>query len=111
MTLRRQMILLIAVPTFIIYVAVLGVRMRYADLESKEASQRQMTQLASSYAMRFDGQLREAMQIAQTTAAGVQINGAPADEKIYQLLEHDVAQSPLVYGACMAFEPGALKPQ
>jgi sigma-B regulation protein RsbU (phosphoserine phosphatase) len=111
MTLRRQMILLIAVPTLIIYIAVLGVRMRYAYLDSKEAAQRQMTQLASSYAMRFDGQLREAMQIAQTTAAAVQIAGPPPDERIYQLLERDVSQSPLVYGACMAFEPGALKPR
>jgi hypothetical protein len=109
MTLRRQMILHIAVPTLTIYVVILGITSYYAYGESKQAVQRSMTQLADSYAARFDGQLREVAQIADTTARSIETVGTLPDEKLYQLLEHDVRQSPLVYGACMAFEPGAIK--
>jgi sigma-B regulation protein RsbU (phosphoserine phosphatase) len=69
-----------------------------------------MTQLADSYASRLDGHLREVAQIAQTNAGLMQTIDNLADEKIYEQLQRDVMQSPFVYGACMAFEPGTLKP-
>ena len=62
------MILLIAAPTLAIYVAILGVMAFYTYHEAKDARQRVIMQLAASYASRFDGQLREAAQIATTTA-------------------------------------------
>jgi sigma-B regulation protein RsbU (phosphoserine phosphatase) len=104
------MILTIAGPTLVIYVAILGVAMAVVYRESKQGVERGMTQLASSYASRFDGQLREAAQIAETSAGFVETVGALPDEKIYEQLQGAVARSPLVYGACMAFEPGAVKP-
>src|SRR5687767_4746770 len=109
MKLRQQMILLIALPTLVIYVLILSLAMVYTYRESKEARQRAMTDLSLSYASRFDGQLREAARIAETTASFMGTVGTLPDEKIYQQLEHDVAQSPLVYGAALAFEPGTLK--
>ncbi len=110
MKLRRQMILLIALPTLVIYVVILGLAMVYTYRESKGARQRSMTDLSVSYASRFDGQLREVARIAETTASFMKTVGPLPDEKVYQQLERDVAQSQLVYGAAMAFEPGAVKP-
>jgi sigma-B regulation protein RsbU (phosphoserine phosphatase) len=110
MTLRRQMILRIAVPTLVIYVVILGVATWFAYRESKRAVERSMTQLASSYAARFDGQLREAAQIAGTMSGWLETTEAQPDEAVYRHLEHAVRQSPLVYGACTAFEPGTVKP-
>lgn len=110
MPLRRQMILLIAVPTLVIYVLIVGITTWYAYRESQASVQRSMTQLAASYAARFDGQLREAAQIAETTSGFMETVGLLPEEKIYEQLERDVRQSPLVYGACMAFEPGTMKP-
>src|SRR5258705_9607912 len=109
MKLRRQMILLIAIPTLVIYAAILGLAMAYTYRESKDARQRAMIDLSTSYASRFDGQLREVARIAETTANFMETVGPIPDEKIYQQLERDVAQTPLVYGACMAFEPWAVK--
>src|SRR4051794_39112195 len=100
------MVLLIATPTMVIYVAILGLMMLYTYGESKQSTERAMTQLASAYASRFDGQLREAARIAETTADFAETVGPLPDEKIYKQLERNVARSPLVYGACMAFEPG-----
>ncbi|MGB7158199.1 MAG: SpoIIE family protein phosphatase [Tepidisphaeraceae bacterium] len=110
MTLRRQMILRIALPTLIIYVVILGVATWFAYRESKQAVERSMTQLALSYAARFDGQLREAAQIAATTSSWLETAQAVPEETVYRHLEHAVQQSPLVYGACTAFEPGTVKP-
>jgi sigma-B regulation protein RsbU (phosphoserine phosphatase) len=115
MTIRRQMILLIAVPTLIIYIAILGLAMLYSYQEAKSARQRIMRELADSYASRLDGHLREVAQIAETTAGFVQtldLSSASSfpEEKIYDQLQRDVTQSPFVYGACMAFEPGTIKP-
>src|SRR5688572_4398834 len=110
MTLRRQMIIRIAVPTLLIYVLILGVTTWFAYRESRRAVERGMTQLANSYAARFDGYLREAAQIATTTSGWLQTAPSVGDETIYRHLEHVVRQSPLVYGSCAAFEPGTIKP-
>jgi sigma-B regulation protein RsbU (phosphoserine phosphatase) len=104
------MLLLIALPTLVIYVAILGLTMGYIYKESKASAEQNMTTLASSYAARFDGSLREAAQIAETTASLFETSGNLADEQIYQQLGRNVMGSPLVYGACAAFEPGTLKP-
>jgi sigma-B regulation protein RsbU (phosphoserine phosphatase) len=110
MTLRRQMILRIALPTLLIYVVILGITTWVAYGESKRAVERSMTQLAASYAARFDGQLREAAQIAGMTSGWLEGTADVPDEAVYRHLEHAVRQSPLVYGACTAFEPGTINP-
>src|SRR3954466_533180 len=107
------MILLIALPTLIIYVVILGLATIFAYGESKRSVEQNMTRLADSYASRLDGHLREVAQIAETTAGFAQtldISATVPDEKIYDQLQRDVTQSPFVYGACMAFEPGVIKP-
>jgi len=108
------MILLIALPTLIIYVVILGLATFFAYEESKRSVEQNMTRLADSYASRLDGHLREVAQIAETTAGFVQTlevsSTSVPDEKIYDQLQRDVSQSPFVYGACMAFEPGTMKP-
>jgi sigma-B regulation protein RsbU (phosphoserine phosphatase) len=69
-----------------------------------------MARLAASYSSRFDGNLRDVARIADTTArfldTGVQIS----DDVVYKLLEDNVKQTPLVYGSCLAFEPGTRRP-
>src|SRR5688572_8597194 len=110
MSIRRQMILLIVLPTLAIYVVILGLTTLHNYRESKRAVQRSMTQLADSYASRLDGHLREVAQIAQTNAGLMATIDTLADEKIYQQLQSDVTRSPFVYGAAMAFEPGTIKP-
>lgn len=109
MSLRQQMMLLIALPTLVIYGVILGLTMRYLYKQSKASVEQNMTTLASSYAARFDGSLREAAQIAQTTASSFEIT-TPGDEQIYQQLERNVMGLPLVYGSAAAFEPGTIKP-
>jgi sigma-B regulation protein RsbU (phosphoserine phosphatase) len=110
MTIRRQMILLIALPTLVIYLVVLGVTAFYAYQAARAAVEREMTRLASNFAARFDGHLREAARIAETTARSMEAVHSVSDDEIYELLSRNVMQTDLVYGACLAFEPGTRRP-
>ncbi len=104
------MLLWIALPTLAIYLLILGISGYLNYQHSLASAQHNMMELAISYAARFDAQLREAVQIAETNASFMQTAGAPADAKLYEQLEQIVEQSPMVYGGAIAFEPGTVKP-
>lgn len=110
MTIRRQMILLIALPTLVIYLVVLGITALYTYQAARASVEREMTRLAASYAARFDGHLREAARIAETTARTMEALHSVSDDELYDLLSRNVLQTELVYGSCMAFEPGTRRP-
>ncbi len=110
MTLRRQMIVLIVGPALVIYLVILGLSAVGQYRQSKHEVEQAMTRLAVSYSSRVDGYLREASRVA-TTAAHFFESGVPVpDDTVYTLLEDNVRQSPLVYGSCLAFEPGTRRP-
>jgi sigma-B regulation protein RsbU (phosphoserine phosphatase) len=111
MTLRRQLILLVAGPTLIIYALILGIAAIAQYRQSKQEVELAMTRLAASYSSRLDGYLREAARIAETTAHVLESNVEIDDETLYNLLSNNVAQMPLVYGSCLAFEPGTRRPE
>ena len=110
MTLRRQMMLWIAGPALLICVLVLGLAAIAQFGQSKREVERAMTRLATSYAARLDGYLREAARIADTTARFMSSDLDVPDDAVYVLLENNVRQMRLVYGSCLAFEPGTRRP-
>ncbi len=103
------MITLIALPTLVIYVVVLGVAMAILRSESRAEVEQEVARLADNYAARFDGAFREAAVIADTTARFMETEPDLAEPKIYQQLRANVLANPAVYGAAMAFEPGTYK--
>jgi len=105
------MILLIAGPTLAIYVVILGMAGLSLHAQSKQEAERAMMRLASSYSARLDGYLREAARVADSTAQTMQVADRLSDDEVYRQLEQNVGQMPLIYGACLAFEPGTRKPQ
>lgn len=110
MTIRRQMILLIGLPTLLIYVIIVGGQAVYQYRQSRVSVEREATRLAASYAARFDGRLREAQRVADGAVIAMESVPEISDEQVFALLERNVLESELVYGACMAFEPGIRKP-
>ncbi|MEE9130671.1 MAG: hypothetical protein V3T84_11685, partial [Phycisphaerales bacterium] len=78
------MITLIALPTLVIYVVVLGVAMAILRSESRAEVEQEVTRLADNYAARFDGAFREAAAIADTTARFMETEPDLAEPKIYQ---------------------------
>jgi len=104
------MILWIAGPALLIYIFILGLTAVSQYRQSKQEVERAMTRLASSYSARLDGYLREASRIAETAATVLNSGVELTDAQIYALLENNVEQTPLVYGSCLAFEPGTRRP-
>ncbi len=108
-TIRGRMILLIALPTLVIYVLVLGLAMAILrDMHQREV-EREMTRLAVNFAARFEGAFREAAAVADATAHFMETAPDLAERQIYTQLRANVAQVPAIYGAAMAFEPGSYK--
>ncbi|MHC5113867.1 MAG: SpoIIE family protein phosphatase [Planctomycetota bacterium] len=109
-SLRGKMILLIALPTLVIYVALLGAMMAHLRADAREEIETNWTRRAHDYAARFDGAFREAAAIAVTTARMLEAAPDLSEEQIYAQLRSNVLQNPAVYGAALAFEPGTFRP-
>jgi len=108
-TIRAKMIALIALPTLVIFVVVVGFMMVYLRAEARAEVEQEMTRLAGNYAARFDGAFREAAAVANTTARFIETDPDLSEAQIYAQLRANVLQNPLIYGAAMAFEPGTFK--
>ncbi len=104
------MMLMIAGPTLVIYVVILGVAGLTLHEQSSREAERAMSRLAASYTARLDGYLREAARVAEVAARSMELAERLSDDEIYQQLENNVRQMPLIYGACAAFEPKTRKP-
>jgi sigma-B regulation protein RsbU (phosphoserine phosphatase) len=109
LTIRRKMIALIALPTLVIYVGMLGVMMTHLRREARQDVEHQMTRLAGNYAARFDGAFREAAAVATATARFMETRPDLTEAEIFAQLTANTLQNPVIYGAAMAFEPGTHK--
>jgi len=108
---QRQMMLRIGGPVLLIYVIVLGLGGRMLQHVARQRAEESMRRVAASYASTFDDRLREVSRIAETTARFLEAAPDVADEALYGQLSANVNQSPLVYGSCLAFEPGLRRPR
>lgn len=111
MKLRHHMILWIAGPTLAIYALILGIAGLSLYRQSMRETEQSMTRFAGSYSARLDGYLRQASRVAETTARFMRFADRLTDDEIYRQLETNVEQMSLIYGACVAFEPGTRKPK
>jgi sigma-B regulation protein RsbU (phosphoserine phosphatase) len=108
-TIRKKMIALIALPTLVIYVGMLGVMMVFLRGEARRDVEHQMTRLAGNYAARFDGAFREAAAVATATARFMETRPDLTEAEIFAQLTANTLQNPVIYGAAMAFEPGTFR--
>lgn len=109
MRLRPKMILMIAVPTAVIYVTVLGFTLAYLKTAARAELQADIGRLASEYAGRFDDAFVDAAGLARSTARFIETEPDLTGEQIFALLRDNVQVDPDVYGAAAAFEPGTFR--
>jgi HD-GYP domain-containing protein (c-di-GMP phosphodiesterase class II) len=107
---RGKMIAIIALPTLVIYLVVLGFMFSRLVASGRTQVERDMTERAVNYADRFDGAFERAASIALTTARLIETAPDLSEEQILAQLRANVLQDDAIYGAAMAFEPGAFKP-
>jgi len=97
---------MIAGPTLVIYVVVLGVTFLSLRAANRREVEETMTQLAVNHAARFDGAFRQVAAVARATASFLEAAGDLTESQLFEILRSDVRQDPLIYGAAIAFEPG-----
>ncbi|MHC4757861.1 MAG: SpoIIE family protein phosphatase [Planctomycetota bacterium] len=107
-TLRNKMIALIALPTLIIYVLILGAAWVYLGQQMNTQTEMEMQRLADIYAEKFNDILNKTANVADVTASLLPAidDLEHSEEKIFQILRSNVSKDPIIYGAAMAFEPG-----
>lgn len=110
MSMRRQMMLLIGGPVLLIYVLTLGIAGSTLFRSARESAEVSTRRVAASYASAFEGRLLEVARIAETTARFLGAAPDVSDEAVFNQLAANVMQTPLVYGSCLAFEPGRRRP-
>ncbi|NQT37701.1 MAG: hypothetical protein HQ581_09445, partial [Planctomycetes bacterium] len=102
---RWNVLLLTVLPITVIYVVIFGISIVQMQRRTRTDVEARMTQSAGYYASRFDGNLRQAAQIAETTATFVETHPGISEAQIYAQLRANVGRNELVYGAALAFEP------
>lgn len=105
-SIRTRMILWIGLPTLVVYVITLGLTLAYMRQRSEAEIAEGGTRLSASFAARFDGCLREAAAVAETTARSLAAMPLPNKEKLFDQLRGNTEHTPFIFGAALAFEPG-----
>ena len=108
MSLRRRYLLTILVPVAFLCTLLLGAEGYFQINRTMEEEEQGLTKLAAQYADRFDGYFRQASQGADSIATYFSAGPEPTEKEIYTLLESEVKNTPFIYGAAVAVEPGKL---
>jgi sigma-B regulation protein RsbU (phosphoserine phosphatase) len=94
--------------------ALLGLSLFLSFLGQRDEARRRMdaylSKEAQYYAARFDTQLQQLSQIARSMASFLDTHPGVPEAELYEMLRRNVAQSSLIYGSCVAFEPYTFEP-
>lgn len=107
MAIRWKLFLSIGTPlVLLLTVLLIADHRRLRETAYLQASER-IAELAERYAASFDGELRAIAQVSRSTAALLELRDDLSEAELYELLRRNVESDPLIYGSCIAFEPGA----
>jgi PAS domain S-box-containing protein len=93
------------IPIAVIYLAILGVGVYQIQLHSRLVVEDEMSRLTQHYAGVFSGFLREAAQIARSTAAIIEQNPNIPEHQIFAQVKSNLRYNDIVYGSAIAFAP------
>ncbi|HIF50372.1 MAG TPA: HAMP domain-containing protein [Thiotrichaceae bacterium] len=105
LSIRWKLIISIVLPMLIISSIVMSLTFDRLYSNAKQRLHGEATDMARHYAARLDAEFKTATQVARSTANFLNIHPDIAEEELYEILRQNVVQSPLIYGAAIAFEP------
>jgi len=103
-SIRFKIILLTVLPIAVIYFALFGFGIYQVNVHSRADVEEEMRRLTQHYAGVFSGFLREAAQIARSTAAIVEQNPQITDHQLFAQVKSNLRHNRIVYGSAIAFE-------
>ncbi len=105
MSLRLKFVLFIIAPLFGVFAAILALASQALEDNARETIARELTRSAGLRAEKIEVLLREAAQVARTTAAHLSYDSDVSVSTAFKILKSNVVSNPLVFGAAIAFEP------
>ena len=102
---RKAILLYTLIPIIVIFILFALENLHSVNLDTSQRIKQHMSDLAISYANIFDGFLLPIAGAAKTNAELMEIYPEINEDKIFSILELQVAQNPLIYGAAIAFMP------
>lgn len=107
---RWKLIGAVVAPMVVIFAALMLVD--YDRLRTLAIGQMRsrLSERALLYADRFDGEFESIAHVARSTATALAIGPPPDEAQLDRMVRANVAQDPLIYGSCIAYQPGAFSP-
>ena len=103
---RWKLLVWTVVPILVVFIVVMGVTVTLLQRQARREVESHMIELTAHHAARFDGRLREMVRIATSTATFLETAPDLDESQLRAQLRATVGQSPLIYGAAIAFERG-----
>lgn len=107
MSIRVKLFAAVVLPLILLWGVSLWINFPRMRREAVDRMQTLLTREAQFRAARFEGELQTLAQIALTCAAVLETHASVSDEELYAMVQRNVGQHELVYGSCIAFEPGS----
>jgi len=108
---RKAILIYTLVPIIILFSLFAINNMFMIKRDALQRIENHMTDLAISYAGIFDGFLKPIEGAAIINASLVEESDTLIEENIYKLLEMQVENNPIIYGAAIAFMPNQFSPE
>ena len=109
MPIRWKLILAIGGPLLVLMSTLLILDYQRLKAVALTQNSHRVTEIALRHAARYKGVFDTVAQVARMGAAFVSTHGDLNEGELYELLREHVDRNRLVYGSCLAFEPGAFK--
>lgn len=108
---RKAILIYTLLPIIILFSIFAVNNMMMIKREALQSIENHMSDLAISYAGIFDGFLKPIEGAAIINASLIEESDALTDKNIYKLLELQVENNPIIYGAAIAFIPHQFSPE
>ncbi|NKB36933.1 MAG: SpoIIE family protein phosphatase [Gammaproteobacteria bacterium] len=106
LSIRWKLTISIVLPLLVISTIVMWLTLDVVYSNAKLRLHGDATRFARNQAAQLDGKFRSIAQIADSTAAFLEVAPNVTANQLYALLRANLDQNPLAYGSAIAFEPG-----
>lgn len=106
LSIRWKLLLSVGTPLLAIFCAVLAVQYGMLHRKAQHRLQQRAKERAQTSAFLLDLHFAKAAQLAESTAVVLDLRENTPETEIYALLRSNLERDALVYGSCIAFEPG-----
>jgi signal transduction histidine kinase/CheY-like chemotaxis protein len=110
LSIRNKMLLLIALPTTIIYLLALSNILLSTWSQTKNQAEQSISETTKISAFQFNQYISKAAKVADTGASFLDTVPDISEPQLYQILRSNVINNAAIYGSAIAFEPGSYRP-